>query len=128
MAWWIGRSVEWSILHRRCQIPGVTNRAHTVRLVTESAGWVLGRCRCGFCAWCLSDCGADAHKHVGRCPAKPTGADRFYGTMAQVNQVQRHKIETQLRQFLSELAASTKEKLLRLMRPLLADRLPGFAL
>eukprot|EP00961_Rhodomonas_salina_P081378 1094068-Rhodomonas_salina.1 len=38
MAWWIGRSVEWSILHRRCQIPGVTNRAHTVRLVTESAG------------------------------------------------------------------------------------------
>jgi hypothetical protein len=25
------------------------------------------RCRCGFCAWCLEDCGADAHAHVRNC-------------------------------------------------------------
>jgi phage FluMu protein Com len=25
-------------------------------------------CRCGFCAWCLKDCGADAHSHVPQCP------------------------------------------------------------
>ena len=25
-------------------------------------------CRCGFCAWCLQDCGDDAHTHVARCP------------------------------------------------------------
>jgi phage FluMu protein Com len=25
-------------------------------------------CRCGFCAWCLKDCGADAHSHVPHCP------------------------------------------------------------
>jgi hypothetical protein len=25
------------------------------------------RCNCGFCAWCLKDCGADAHTHVARC-------------------------------------------------------------
>ena len=25
------------------------------------------RCPCGFCAWCLADCGADAHRHVAHC-------------------------------------------------------------
>ncbi|KAJ8600318.1 hypothetical protein CTAYLR_000626 [Chrysophaeum taylorii] len=24
-------------------------------------------CRCGFCAYCLADCGDDAHAHVGQC-------------------------------------------------------------
>ena len=26
------------------------------------------RCPCNFCAWCLKDCGADAHAHVANCP------------------------------------------------------------
>jgi hypothetical protein len=26
-----------------------------------------GKCGCGFCAWCLADCGADAHRHVAAC-------------------------------------------------------------
>jgi hypothetical protein len=26
------------------------------------------RCPCAFCAWCLADCGADAHRHVANCP------------------------------------------------------------
>jgi hypothetical protein len=25
-------------------------------------------CRAGFCAWCLKDCGRDAHSHVPLCP------------------------------------------------------------
>lgn len=25
------------------------------------------RCRCGFCAYCLQDCGTDAHQHVANC-------------------------------------------------------------
>jgi len=25
------------------------------------------RCSAGFCAWCLADCGADAHRHVASC-------------------------------------------------------------
>lgn len=25
------------------------------------------RCPCCFCAWCLMDCGADAHRHVANC-------------------------------------------------------------
>ena len=26
------------------------------------------RCQCGFCAYCLADCGGDAHAHVAACP------------------------------------------------------------
>ena len=25
------------------------------------------RCNCAFCAWCLRDCGGDAHRHVATC-------------------------------------------------------------
>ena len=28
-------------------------------------------CACGFCAWCLADCGGDAHAHVLTCPSNP---------------------------------------------------------
>jgi hypothetical protein len=27
-------------------------------------------CRCGICAWCLKDCGSDAHAHVLVCPER----------------------------------------------------------
>eukprot|EP01094_Clydonella_sp_ATCC50884_P009940 TRINITY_DN1947_c1_g1_i2.p1 TRINITY_DN1947_c1_g1~~TRINITY_DN1947_c1_g1_i2.p1 ORF type:complete len:1659 (-),score=227.61 TRINITY_DN1947_c1_g1_i2:219-4466(-) len=29
---------------------------------------VCSACPCGFCAWCLTDCGDDAHRHVSKCP------------------------------------------------------------
>ena len=37
-------------------------------------------CGAGFCAWCLHDCGDDAHGHVVNCPDKVPGADVFYDT------------------------------------------------
>jgi hypothetical protein len=30
------------------------------------------QCNAGFCAWCLKDCGGDAHSHVANCPDNPT--------------------------------------------------------
>ena len=27
-------------------------------------------CPCGFCGWCFSDCGNDAHEHARNCRAK----------------------------------------------------------
>lgn len=30
-------------------------------------------CRCGICAWCLADCGSDAHQHVPSCAENKTG-------------------------------------------------------
>ncbi|KAG8462182.1 hypothetical protein KFE25_011632 [Diacronema lutheri] len=39
-------------------------------------------CGCGFCAWCLADCGADAHKHVSACPqAGARRAGELFGTL-----------------------------------------------
>lgn len=34
---------------------------------------VFNRCGAGFCAWCLRDCGSDAHAHVANCPENRTG-------------------------------------------------------
>ena len=40
-------------------------------------------CKAAFCAWCLQDCGADAHRHVAHCkmnadPGKVYGVlDKF---------------------------------------------------
>ena len=31
-------------------------------------------CSAGFCAWCLTDCGSDAHAHVPSCPEHPSGS------------------------------------------------------
>jgi len=31
----------------------------------------LGGCGCSFCAWCLLDCGKDAHPHVRKCKLNP---------------------------------------------------------
>jgi hypothetical protein len=36
-----------------------------------------GRCRAGFCAWCLADCGADAHAHVANCPENQNRGSYF---------------------------------------------------
>lgn len=35
---------------------------------TGCAALTCGRCGCGFCAYCLANCGADAHAHVAHCP------------------------------------------------------------
>lgn len=34
-------------------------------------------CQCGFCAWCLKDCGVDAHAHVAHCPEGKTNGNVF---------------------------------------------------
>jgi hypothetical protein len=38
-------------------------------------------CKCGFCAWCLKDCGTDAHAHVLQCPEGIRGS--YHGTFQQ---------------------------------------------
>lgn len=31
----------------------------------------MERCKAGFCFFCLTDCGSDAHSHVSQCPRNP---------------------------------------------------------
>ena len=59
-----------------------------------------GTCRAGICAWCLADCGADAHQHVANCPhALHDRQDNpVFGVLAQFHQVHRARQTAELQQ------------------------------
>jgi len=56
-------------------------------------------CGCGFCAYCLQDCGNDAHAHVRRCPA---GHGDVWGTQQQFLRSQKTRREQMLLQYLTD--------------------------
>lgn len=49
-----------------------------------------GRCqpRCGFCAFCLEDCGEDAHRHVANCPLNAIPGKGVFGSQQDFEQGQ----------------------------------------
>eukprot|EP01103_Thecamoeba_quadrilineata_P018262 TRINITY_DN687_c0_g1_i1.p1 TRINITY_DN687_c0_g1~~TRINITY_DN687_c0_g1_i1.p1 ORF type:complete len:2369 (-),score=253.94 TRINITY_DN687_c0_g1_i1:25-7131(-) len=54
------------------------------------------QCTAAFCAWCLTDCGRDAHPHVAQCPQ---GRGRgYYGTFEQFNEHHRQRKQDQVRE------------------------------
>eukprot|EP01047_Picozoa_sp_COSAG01_P012870 COSAG01_NODE_590_length_15129_cov_55.685895_2_plen_4125_part_01 len=59
-------------------------------------------CGCGFCAYCLEDCGDDAHSHVKRCPRNPNQGHYAYG-QAEFNAVQKTRREEMVREYLGQL-------------------------
>jgi hypothetical protein len=59
------------------------------------------RCRAGFCAWCLTDCGSDAHAHVARCPRSVGGGP--FGTLAQFQECHRKRCGELVRAYLAAL-------------------------
>ncbi len=60
------------------------------------------QCRCGFCAWCLDDCGEDAHAHVARCPEK-TNQQQYHGTKAEFEQHHTARRKRKVRDYLDRL-------------------------
>ena len=65
------------------------------------------QCSCGFCGWCLADCGRDAHEHVKQCcqaPAKQRGG--FYGSMVEFNEVHRGRRQQALERYFAEKVAA----------------------
>jgi hypothetical protein len=64
-----------------------------------------GRCGCGFCAWCLKDCGKNAHPHVRECPAGRGGGGggSYYGTRDQFDALQRLRRQGLVEAFLGTL-------------------------
>ena len=83
------------------------------------------RCPCAFCAWCLEDCGDDAHDHVANCPHNTTQAQRInvdgdgvdlprhYGSEEQFQVAQAVRRQRQLRQYLDLLDDNTRRAVLR---------------
>jgi hypothetical protein len=70
------------------------------------------RCHAGFCAWCLQDCGEDAHSHVPNCRlnARP---GQVYGDLNELhgvhNRVRMQKITDLLRNHPSNIKKRLKE-------------------
>lgn len=56
-------------------------------------------CSCAFCAWCLEDCGNDAHSHVAKCKVKPIGSDAFFGSRGSVEKSNKELIKRKLEQY-----------------------------
>ena len=44
--------------------------------------------KCGFCAWCLADCGADAHRHVATCAHNSLPGKGIFGSFEDFQQAQ----------------------------------------
>jgi ankyrin repeat protein/serine/threonine protein kinase len=61
-----------------------------------------GKCRAGFCAWCLHDCGEDAHRHVNNCAHNSTQPRSVFGTEAQFEQAQRARRANLVRAYLRD--------------------------
>lgn len=60
-------------------------------------------CPCAFCAWCLSDCGDDAHPHVrSSCSMKPKDPGRtYFGTKKEFEESSKGRIIKELNAYLS---------------------------
>ena len=90
-----------------------------------------GRCRAAFCAYCLADCGRDAHAHVGACEEgnasiKATkGSNRrvgghpatVYGTRAMFDVSQKRRRCKHLALYLERHDETTRARLLREIEP-----------
>lgn len=60
-------------------------------------------CGAGFCAYCLTDCGNDAHAHVANCDLNP--GNGVFGDAAQFEEVQRQRRTRLLGERLAAIAA-----------------------
>ena len=68
------------------------------------------RCRAGFCAYCLMDCGADAHAHVVQCPHRLQ--EGYGGDQAQFAQAQRERRQRMVREYLGTVGADIRARVM----------------
>jgi hypothetical protein len=76
-------------------------------------------CHCGFCAWCLKDCGDDAHAHVYNCPEGQAG--EVFGTWDAFEAHHRERKRRQIEGELDKAAREEKKVATLAYRLLLAD-------
>jgi hypothetical protein len=69
-------------------------------------------CGCSFCAWCMADCGRDAHAHVRRCPSN-ANPGTYHGTVAQFDKTNKDRRRIAVQQFLHSLPQGDAEKVRR---------------
>lgn len=64
-------------------------------------------CKAAFCAWCLSDCGENAHPHLRTCPENRTGD--YFGSQEDFKQHHRIKRHRAAYNKISQLPASSQK-------------------
>eukprot|EP00750_Incisomonas_marina_P031427 INCI8137.1.p1 GENE.INCI8137.1~~INCI8137.1.p1 ORF type:complete len:485 (-),score=72.90 INCI8137.1:34-1335(-) len=57
-------------------------------------------CGAGFCAWCLEDCGIDAHSHVATCKAKPPNAETYHAPFPEFEKIHQERRRKAIEQYL----------------------------
>ena len=94
-----------------------------------------GRCRAAFCAYCLADCGRDAHAHVGACAEgkdslKASGASNrrisghpatVYGTKAMFEVAQKRRRCKHLALYLERFDEKMRADIVKAVEPELGD-------
>lgn len=78
------------------------------------------RCVCGFCAWCLQDCGNDAHQHVATCQFN-SARRGVHGSRAEFAKVQTQRRQRIVEEYLQTLAPALREKVVALCAQDFAD-------
>jgi hypothetical protein len=73
-------------------------------------------CGCGFCAWCLADCGTDAHSHVPNCPNNPLPGKPVYGELAAWKRVQNISRLEKIKNLLRNKESNVKKKLKEVLK------------
>jgi Zinc finger C-x8-C-x5-C-x3-H type (and similar)/Zinc finger, C3HC4 type (RING finger) len=77
-------------------------------------------CPCGFCGWCLHDCGTDAHSHVSKCKFK-TNPSPYFASKEEFDAAQNNKRKKAIQEFLSKLSESERLSTLEAIRTDLED-------
>ena len=70
-------------------------------------------CRCHFCAFCLEDCGDNAHAHVKTCKHRPSSmADDYFSSIGQFEHEQRQRRKRMAQHFVDQQPIPIRQLLL----------------
>uniref|UniRef100_A0A0G4HHK2 Protein kinase domain-containing protein n=1 Tax=Chromera velia CCMP2878 TaxID=1169474 RepID=A0A0G4HHK2_9ALVE len=93
------------------------------------AALTCANCNCGFCGYCLRNCGEDAHSHIPRCQVAREVGQRlnirfgmYPGSLAEWERFQKERQTERVREVLRGLRAEEREKVALLLQPLLRER------
>ena len=77
-------------------------------------------CPCGFCAWCLKDCGTDAHACAAECGLKYNGHG-YFGTKQQFEEHHRARNSKLVQAYLDKQPADVRQAATQLLHRQLHD-------
>ena len=79
------------------------------------------RCPCHFCAWCLADCGGDAHRHVANCQRNLAPGRNVFASEALWQQGRRQQRQESVMALLQPLPADEARSVVDEVRQELLD-------